>query len=69
MSLAARAWERQHGPVADPAIYEREILPRIRAMSVRRLVSLTGLSEHYLWKIRKGQGRLHARFWDLIASA
>ena len=66
MSLAARAWEREHGPVADPAVYEREILPKIRAMSVRRLVTLTGLSEYYLWKIRKGQGRLHARFWERI---
>lgn len=69
MSLAARAWEREHGPVPDPAAYERELLPKIRAMSVRRLVSLTGLSEYYLWRIRKGEGRLHARFWDRIASA
>jgi hypothetical protein len=69
MSLAARAWERQHGLVADPTIYEREILPKMQAMSVRRLVSITGLSEYYLWKIRKGQGGLHARFWHLVASA
>ena len=69
MSRAARAWEREHGPVADPAVYEREILPRIRATSVRRLVALTGLSEYYLWKIRKGEGRLHARFWDRIEVA
>ena len=66
MSLAERALEREHGPVADPAVYEREILPKIRAMSVRRLVSLTGLSEHYLWKIRKSEGRLHPRFWESI---
>lgn len=69
MSLAARAWEREHGLVADPGVYERDILPKIRAMSVRRLVSLTGLSEYYLWKIRKGEGRLHARFWDRIEAS
>ena len=69
MSLAARAWEREHGSVADPTIYEREILPKMQAMSVRRLVSLTGLSEYYLWQVRKGDKRLHARFWETIASA
>jgi hypothetical protein len=66
MSRAARAWELEHGPVADPAVYEREILPKIRAMSVRRLVAITGLSDYYLWKIRKGEGRLHPRFWESI---
>jgi len=69
MSLAARAWERENGPVADPTVYEREILPRIQGMSVRRLVELTGLSEYYLWRVRKGEKRLHARFWERIASA
>jgi len=69
MSLAARAWEREHGPVADPTIYEREILPKMQAMSVRRLVSLTGLSEYYLWQVKKSEKRLHARFWEVIASA
>ena len=69
MSLAARAWEREHGSVADPTIYEREILPKMQAMSIRRLVALTGLSEYYLWQVRKGEKRLHARFWDRIASA
>jgi len=69
MSLAARAWEREHGRPADPTAYEREILPKIQAMSVRRLVTLTGLSEYYLWQVRKGKKRLHARFWGAIASA
>lgn len=69
MSLAARAWEREHGPVADPTVYEREILPKVRAMSVRRLVALTGLSGYYLWRVRNGEGRLHARFWDRIEPA
>lgn len=32
-SLAARAWEREHGPVSDPSVYEREVLPRMRAIS------------------------------------
>jgi ribosomal protein L37E len=69
MSLAARAWEREHGLVTDPTMYEREILPKIQTLSVRRLVALTGLSEYYLWQVRKGEKRLHARFWERIASA
>ena len=52
MSLAARAWEREHGAVPDPAVYEREVLSRMQAMSTRRLVAITGLSEYYyLWKL------------------
>jgi CRISPR-associated protein Cas1 len=69
MSLAARAWEREHGSVADPTIYECEILPKLQALSVRQLVALTGLSDYYLWQVRKGEKRLHARFWERIASA
>ena len=67
-SLAARAWEREHGPVSDPSAYERDILPRMRAMSTRRLVAVTGLSEYYLWKLKKGQGRLHPRFWNAVVT-
>jgi len=55
--------------VADPTVYEREILPKMQTLSVRRLVALTGLSEYYLWQVRKGEKRLHARFWERIASA
>jgi hypothetical protein len=33
------------------------------------IVALTGLSEYYLWQVRKGEKRLHARFWETIASA
>jgi len=68
MSLAARAWEREHGPVYDPDTYSREILPKIQGMSVRALAKLTGLSDYYLWQVRKGQRRLHPRFWDRVAS-
>jgi hypothetical protein len=55
MSLAAPAWEREHGPVSDPRSNERDILPKMQTLSVRRLVALTGLSEYYLWQVRKGE--------------
>lgn len=66
-SLAARAWEREHGKAADPGMYAREILPRIEERTVPELARLTGLSKYHCWKVRKGERRLHARFWGLIA--
>jgi hypothetical protein len=34
----------------------------VESMSVRQLVSLTGLSDYYLWQIRNGLGLLHLAF-------
>ncbi len=68
MSLAARAWEREHGRVRDPEFYAREVLPKIQLMSVRALAQLTGLSDYYIRQVRKGEKRLHPRFWERIAS-
>ena len=50
-------------------MYERDVLPRIQAMTVPQLVKLTGLSQFHCWKVRKGERRLHARHWDAIANA
>ncbi|MEX0983921.1 MAG: CRISPR-associated endonuclease Cas1 [Actinomycetota bacterium] len=67
-SLAMRAWEREHGR-GDPEVYEREILPRIRELTVPQLMRLTGLSQFHCWKVRKGDRRLHARHWGGIIGA
>ena len=66
-SLAMWAWEREHGP-GDRELYEREILPRIQQLTVPHLMELTILSQFHCWKVRKGERRLHARHWGLIAS-
>ncbi len=63
---ARRAWEREHGREVDAQRYEREILPRIRAMTVPALVGATGLSSYYCWEIRSGRKRLHERHWDAL---
>ena len=47
-SLAMRTWEREHGR-GDPEVYERDILPRIRRMTVPQLMKLTGLSQFHCW--------------------
>jgi hypothetical protein len=64
-SSAMRAWEREHGR-GDPKTYEREILPRIQAMTVPHLMRLTGLSQFHCWKVRMGERRLHARHWEAV---
>jgi CRISPR-associated protein Cas1 len=64
-SLAARAWEREHGK-PDPNVYNDSIYPVLREMSVPRLMQLTGLSQYHCWQVRAGRRRLHARFWGLI---
>jgi hypothetical protein len=61
-SLAMRAWEREHGR-GDPDVYDGEILPRIRELTVRQLMKVTGLSQFHCWKVQKGERRLHARHW------
>ena len=64
-SLAMRAWEREHRK-GNPEVYEREILPRIREMTVPQLMKLTGPSQFHCWKVRKGERRLHARHWEVL---
>jgi hypothetical protein len=64
-SLASRAWERGHLPV-DPTAYEREVRPAIERMSVPELMKVTGLSQFYCWKVRKGDRRLHGRHWEAV---
>jgi len=67
-SLAMREWEREHVG-GDPDLYEREILPTIRAMTVPQLMKVTGLSTYHLTLVRQGARRLHARHWQAILQA
>jgi hypothetical protein len=64
--LANRAWEREHGRDFDIDRYQTEVLPRLRAMTIPALAHVTGLSSYYLWRVRKGERRLHPRHWDLL---
>ncbi len=50
-------------------VYEEEIMPRIRLMTVPQLMELTGLSQFHCWKVRKGERRLHARHWEAVKIA
>jgi hypothetical protein len=65
--LANRAWEREHGRVFDVDRYETEILPLLHVMTLPALVHATGLSTYYLWRVKKGERRLHPRHWENLA--
>lgn len=67
-SLAARAWERERASSVEGLSYKDDVLPRIRELTVPRLVALTGLSQYHCWKVRKGERRLHARHWATITA-
>lgn len=65
-AAATSDWERVHGRVRDPVRHDAEVLPVMRAMTVKQLAALTGLSEYHCWRVRKGDRRLHPRFWQRI---
>jgi hypothetical protein len=58
---AVRDWK---GERPDPAVFQREILPVLRGVSIGELVAATGLSEHYCSLIRLGKRVPHARHWE-----
>jgi hypothetical protein len=64
--LANRAWEREHGRTFDVERYESEILPRLQLMTIPTIAHATGLSSYYLWRVKKGERRLHPRHWDAV---
>ena len=65
-TLSIRAWEREHGKVKDQERYEREILPAIQELTVPTLMAITGLSQHYCWRVRTGRKSLHPMHWDAV---
>lgn len=62
-------WERQYGKLADLSAFEREILPRIQAVPLSRLVKATGLSLRYCSQIRRGEKVPHPRHWEAFGQA
>lgn len=68
-AAAIKQWELEHGRARDPERHDREILPIVRGLSVKRLAAITGLSEYQCWCVRAGRRRLHPRFWRLITEA
>ncbi len=65
ISVANRAWEREHG-LADPQVYKREILPKLATVPLRQLVAVTGLSTTTCSRIRRGLRVPHPRHWKAL---
>lgn len=56
-------WHLSDEPRLEPAFFRQEVLPKIRAVSVRTLVARTGLSSLYCSQIRRGLRIPHQRHW------
>jgi CRISPR-associated endonuclease Cas1 len=65
---AAQAWERKHSERPDPAVFLREILPRIKHLPLSRLRHATGLSWSYCSGIRRGLNIPHPMHWEALAA-
>jgi CRISPR-associated endonuclease Cas1 len=62
-------WERAEPEAHDPEAFQREILPLIQNLSLRRLSRATGLSLRYVSLIRRGERVPHPRHWARLRNA
>lgn len=60
------AWEAEHGTVENPVVFQREILPHLREVTLRAMAKATGLSEQYCSLIRRGLYVPHLRHWSAL---
>jgi len=65
----AREWDEQHGKLIDLSAFQRDILPLIQGVPLRRLQRATGLSLRYVSLIRRGERTPHPRHWRGLVEA
>ena len=58
-------WNRENER-PDPALFKREIWPKLRSLPVIALVQATGLSYGYCNQIKLGHKTPHPRWWDSL---
>jgi hypothetical protein len=63
---AAVEWERSNGPLPDPELFRREVLPRLARLSAADLAEITGLSRPYCALILQGERTPHAMLWNVL---
>jgi CRISPR-associated endonuclease Cas1 len=67
--IEVREWKARHpGTIADPKVFEREILPALQRVPLSDLVRATGLTAGYLSQIRRGEKTPHPRHWAALRS-
>jgi hypothetical protein len=59
-------WERNQTGAADPAIFEKEIRPKLGSVSLLETMRATGLSRTYCGMIRRGVRVPHPRHWEAL---
>jgi CRISPR-associated protein Cas1 len=68
-AAAQRAWDPSEQPAwLTPQAYVKRIQPRLRAVSVSRVMSALGVSRPYAVAIRLGRRRPHPRHWANLAA-
>jgi CRISPR-associated endonuclease Cas1 len=63
---AVAEWRHQGRNPPDPAVFRREILPRLSQVTLSQMVEATGLSEPYCSRIRRGLTVPHVRHWKAL---
>jgi hypothetical protein len=67
VTLRANAdWERKQVEKLDPAVFEREIRPKLGSVSLLETMQATGLSRTYCGMIRRGVRVPHPRHWEAL---
>jgi hypothetical protein len=64
--LANSEWDRNQTEEADTAIFEKEIGPKLKAVSLLETMRATGLSRTYCGMIRRGVRIPHPRHWEAL---
>jgi CRISPR-associated endonuclease Cas1 len=63
---AARAWGKANPGPHDPVTYRTQVLPRLSAVTVPQMMTATGLTSGYCWKIRRGERVPHPMYWESL---
>jgi CRISPR-associated endonuclease Cas1 len=64
--LANSEWDRNQTEEADTAIFEKEIRPKLKTVSLLETMRATGLSRTYCGMIRRGVRVPHPRHWGAL---
>ena len=64
--LSNSEWERSQTEQLDPTIFEKEIQPKLKTVSLLETMRATGLSRTYCGLIRRGVRVPHPRHWEAL---
>lgn len=62
----AIAWEQMNPGPHDQEVFNLEILPRLRRVTLPQMMQATGLTSGYCWRIRRGDRIPHPMHWEAL---